>query len=224
MICILQTVAQKIMIASLQIKINKHKMRKIILILLAVLAINQVQAQGKKTEKATFGMGCFWCTEAIFQRLKGVVSVKSGYEGGTLSNPTYEEVCTGATGHAEVLEITYNPLVISYDELLEVFWKSHDPTTLNRQGADSGTQYRSVIFYHNAEQKAAAEKYKAELNKINAYGKKVVTAIEAAKPFYVAENYHQNYFNKNGSEPYCRLVIQPKIEKLEKIFKAKLKN
>lgn len=199
-------------------------MRKIILILLAVLAINQVQAQGKKTEKATFGMGCFWCTEAIFQRLKGVVSVKSGYEGGALSNPTYEEVCTGATGHAEVLEITYNPLVISYDELLEVFWKSHDPTTLNRQGADSGTQYRSVIFYHSAEQKASAEKYKAELNKTNAFGKKVVTAIEAAKPFYVAENYHQNYFNKNGSEPYCRLVIQPKIEKLEKIFKAKLKN
>jgi len=147
-------------------------MKKIILILLAVLAINQVQAQGKKTEKATFGMGCFWCTEAIFQRLKGVVSVKSGYEGGTLSNPTYEEVCTGATGHAEVLEITYNPMVISYDDLLEVFWKSHDPTTLNRQGADSGTQYRSVIFYHNAEQKAAAEKYKAELNKTNAYGKK----------------------------------------------------
>ena len=199
-------------------------MRKIILILLAVLAINQVQAQGKKTEKATFGMGCFWCTEAIFERLKGVVSVKSGYEGGALSNPTYEEVCTGATGHAEVLQITYNPLVISYDELLEVFWKSHDPTTLNRQGADSGMQYRSVIFYHSPEQKAAAEKYKAELNKTNAYGKKVVTAIEAAKPFYVAENYHQNYFNKNGSEPYCRLVIQPKIEKLEKIFKAKLKN
>jgi len=199
-------------------------MKKIILILLTVIAVSQVRAQGKKTEKATFGMGCFWCTEAIFQRLKGVVSVKSGYEGGTLSNPTYEEVCTGATGHAEVLEITYNPMVISYDDLLEVFWKSHDPTTLNRQGADSGTQYRSVIFYHSAEQKAAAEKYKAELNKTNAYGKKVVTAIEAAKPFYVAENYHQNYFNKNGSEPYCRLVIQPKIEKLEKVFKAKLKN
>lgn len=199
-------------------------MKKIILILLSVLALNQAQAQGKKTEKATFGMGCFWCTEAIFQRLKGVISVKSGYEGGTLTNPTYEEVCTGATGHAEVLEITYNPLVISYDDLLEVFWKSHDPTTLNRQGADSGTQYRSVVFYHNAEQKTLAEKYKDELNKTNAYGKKVVTAIEAAKPFYVAENYHQNYFNKNGSEPYCRLVILPKIEKLEKVFKAKLKN
>ncbi len=199
-------------------------MRKIILILLSVLALNQANAQGKKTGKATFGMGCFWCTEAIFKRLKGVTSVRSGYEGGTLTNPTYEEVCTGATGHAEVLEITYNPMVISYDDLLEVFWKSHDPTTLNRQGADSGTQYRSVVFYHTPEQKELAEKYKAELNKTNAYDKKVVTAIEAAKPFYVAENYHQNYFNKNGSEPYCRLVIQPKIDKLEKVFKAKLKN
>ncbi|WP_316799857.1 peptide-methionine (S)-S-oxide reductase MsrA [Pedobacter frigidisoli] len=199
-------------------------MKKLILIFLSVLSLSQVNAQGKKTEKATFGMGCFWCTEAIFQRLKGVTSVKSGYEGGTLSNPTYEEVCTGATGHAEVLEINYNPSVISYEDLLEVFWKSHDPTTLNRQGADSGTQYRSVVFYHNAEQKALAEKYKAELNKTNAFGKKVVTAIEAAKPFYVAENYHQDYYLKNGSEPYCRLVILPKMQKLEKVFKDKLKN
>jgi len=198
-------------------------MKRIILVLLTVLSIGQANAQAKKTEKATFGMGCFWCTEAIFQRLKGVTAVKSGYEGGQLANPTYEEVCTGNTGHAEVLQITYNPMEISYDELLEVFWKSHDPTTLNRQGADTGTQYRSVIFYHTAEQKALADKYKAELNKTNAYGKKVVTAIEAAKPFYVAESYHQNYFNKNGSESYCRLVIQPKIEKLEKIFKSKLK-
>jgi peptide-methionine (S)-S-oxide reductase len=199
-------------------------MKKIILILLSVLALNQANAQVKKTEKATFGMGCFWCTEAIFQKLKGVVSVKSGYEGGKLANPTYEEVCTGFTGHAEVLEITYNPMVITYSDLLEVFWKSHDPTTLNRQGADSGTQYRSVVFYHDTVQKDLAEKYKAELNKTNAYGKKVVTAIEAAKPFYVAENYHQNYYNKNGSEPYCRLVILPKLEKLEKVFKSKLKN
>ena len=199
-------------------------MKKIVLMILIVLAFNQVNAQGKKTEKATFGMGCFWCTEAIFQKLKGVTSVRSGYEGGTLSNPTYEEVCSGATGHAEVLEINYNPAVISYSDLLEVFWKSHDPTTLNRQGADSGTQYRSVIFYHNAEQKALAEKYKAELNKTNAFGKKVVTAIDPAKPFYVAENYHQDYYLKNGNEPYCRLVILPKIQKLEKVFKAKLKN
>lgn len=201
-----------------------HKMKKIILILLAVLALNQANAQIKQTEKATFGMGCFWCTEAIFQKLKGVITVKSGYEGGTLTNPTYEEVCTGATGHAEVTQITYDPSKISYDELLEVFWKSHDPTTLNRQGADSGTQYRSVVFYHTPEQKALAEKYKAELNKTNAYGKKVVTAVEAAKPFYMAENYHQNYFNKNSDATYCRLVILPKLEKLEKVFKSKLKN
>ncbi|WP_131539210.1 peptide-methionine (S)-S-oxide reductase MsrA [Pedobacter nototheniae] len=199
-------------------------MKRIILILLAVLALNQANAQGKKTEKATFGMGCFWCTEAIFQKLKGVVSVKSGYEGGKLANPTYEEVCTGFTGHAEVLQITYNPQVISYSDLLEVFWKSHDPTTLNRQGADSGTQYRSVIFYNNDEQKQLAEKYKAELNKTNAYGKPVVTAIEAEKPFYVAENYHQNYYKRNGDAPYCRLVILPKLEKLEKVFKSKLKS
>lgn len=198
-------------------------MKRIILILLSVLALNQANAQGKKTEKATFGMGCFWCTEAIFQKLKGVVSVKSGYEGGKLANPTYEEVCTGFTGHAEVLQITYNPQVISYSDLLEVFWKSHDPTTLNRQGADSGTQYRSVIFYSNDEQKQLAEKYKAELNKTNAYGKTVVTAIEAEKPFYVAENYHQNYYKRNGDAPYCRLVILPKLEKLEKVFKSKLK-
>ena len=198
-------------------------MKRIILILLSVLALNQVNAQGKKTEKATFGMGCFWCTEAIFQKLKGVVSVKSGYEGGKVADPSYEEVCTGFTGHAEVLEITYNPMQITYKDLLEVFWKSHDPTTLNRQGADSGTQYRSVIFYHTTDQKELAEKYKTELNATNAYGKKVVTAIEAAKPFYVAENYHQNYYKNNANAPYCRLVILPKLEKLEKVFKAKLK-
>ena len=198
-------------------------MKKIILILLSVLALNQANAQGKRTEKATFGMGCFWCTEAIFQKLKGVVSVKSGYEGGKIANPTYEEVCTGLTGHAEVLEITYNPMQITYKDLLEVFWKSHDPTTLNRQGADSGTQYRSVIFYHTPEQKELADKYKAELNAANAYGKKLVTAIEPVKPFYVAESYHQNYYKNNADAPYCRLVILPKLEKLEKIFKAKLK-
>ncbi|MDN3585197.1 peptide-methionine (S)-S-oxide reductase MsrA [Pedobacter aquatilis] len=199
-------------------------MKRIILILLAVLWIGNANAQGKRSEQATFGMGCFWCTEAIFQKIKGVTSVKSGYEGGKIANPTYEEVCTGLTGHAEVLQITYNPMQISYTELLEIFWKSHDPTTLNRQGADSGTQYRSVIFYHNAEQKALADKYKNELNKTNAFGKKVVTAIEPAKPFYVAESYHQNYYKNNGDQAYCRLVILPKLEKLEKVFKSKLKN
>ncbi|PST84521.1 peptide-methionine (S)-S-oxide reductase [Pedobacter yulinensis] len=198
-------------------------MNKIVILLAMLLGAANAQAQKTKLEKATFGMGCFWCTEALFQRLEGVATVRSGYEGGTMANPTYEEVCTGTTGHAEVTEISFDPAKISYDELLEVFWKSHDPTTLNRQGADVGTQYRSVIFYHNASQKAVAEKYKAELNKSNAYGKKVVTEITPAKPFYVAEAYHQNYYNLNAQKPYCRAVIQPKLEKLEKIFKAKLK-
>jgi len=186
--------------------------------------MQDAEAQKQKLQKATFGMGCFWCTEALFQRLNGVSNVKSGYEGGDVPNPTYEEVCTGTTNHAEVIEVTYDPAKISYDELLEVFWKSHDPTTLNRQGADVGTQYRSVIFYNSDEQKEIAEKYKAALNKDNAFGKPVVTTIVKAEPFYVAENYHQDYFIKNGELPYCRLVILPKMEKLEKLFRAKLKN
>ncbi|QNK62397.1 peptide-methionine (S)-S-oxide reductase MsrA [Pedobacter sp. PAMC26386] len=199
-------------------------MKYLSILFLILLSVNGADAQQKKSQKATFGMGCFWCSEALFQRLDGVTKVKSGYEGGQLADPTYEEVCTGTTGHAEVIEVTYDPAKISYDELLEVFWKSHDPTTLNRQGADSGTQYRSVIFYSTPEQKTAAEQYKAELNKINAFGKPVVTEITKAQPFYVAEGYHQDYFNKNADKPYCRLVILPKMEKLEKIFKAKLKH
>lgn len=199
-------------------------MKKIALLILIFLSMKEADAQKQKLQKATFGMGCFWCTEALFQRLNGVSSVKSGYEGGDVPNPSYEDVCTGTTNHAEVIEISYDPAKISYDELLEVFWKSHDPTTLNRQGADVGTQYRSVIFYHTDEQKEIATKYKAELNKANAFGKPVVTSIVKAEPFYVAENYHQDYFIKNGELPYCRLVILPKMEKLEKLFKAKLKN
>lgn len=191
---------------------------------LILLAVQNANAQKQKLHKATFGMGCFWCTEALFERLNGVSSVKSGYEGGDVANPSYEEVCSGTTNHAEVTEITYDPTKISYDELLEVFWKSHDPTTLNRQGADVGTQYRSVIFYHTDEQREIATKYKTELNKTNAFGKPVVTTIVKAEPFYVAENYHQDYFLKNGELPYCRLVILPKMEKLEKLFKAKLKH
>lgn len=190
---------------------------------LLLLSIGTTKAQQPKLQKATFGMGCFWCTEALFQRLDGVVSIKSGYEGGDVVNPSYEDVCTGTTGHAEVTEITFNPAKISYEELLAVFWKSHDPTTLNRQGADVGTQYRSVVFYHDAAQRDIAARYKAALNKSNAYGKPVVTEITPAQKFYVAEPYHQNYFNKNKNEPYCRLVIQPKLEKLEKVFKAQLK-
>lgn len=199
-------------------------MRSILIITLILLSVGSADAQSKNSQKATFGMGCFWCSEALFQRLNGVTNVRSGFEGGTVANPSYEEVCTGATGHAEVIEVTYDPTKIKYDELLEVFWKSHDPTTLNRQGADVGTQYRSVIFYHNEEQKVLAEKYKKELNDTKAFGKPVVTAITKAAPFYVAEGYHQDYFNKNGDKPYCRLVILPKVEKLEKIFKAKLKH
>ncbi|GAA4913550.1 peptide-methionine (S)-S-oxide reductase MsrA [Mucilaginibacter defluvii] len=192
-------------------------------IALLIAAIN-VNAQSKaKTEKATFGMGCFWCTEAIFQQLKGVKKVESGYSGGTVSNPTYEDVSSGQTGHAEVIQVTYDPAVISYKDLLEVFWKMHDATTLNRQGADVGTQYRSVIFYSNADQKALAEKYKNELNAQNAFGKPVVTQIAPLKNFYKAEDYHQNYYKLNGSQPYCRIVIKPKMDKLEKIFKDKLK-
>lgn len=199
-------------------------MKYIAILLVALFSIGNAGAQQKKLQKATFGMGCFWCSEALFQRLKGVTNVKSGYEGGNVPNPSYEEVCTGTTNHAEVIQMEYDPTKISYEELLEVFWKSHDPTTLNRQGADVGTQYRSVIFYHSLDQKATAEKYKAALNKENALGKPIVTAIVKAEPFYVAENYHQDYFFKNGEAPYCRLVILPKMEKLEKLFKAKLKN
>lgn len=188
------------------------------------LSAGSAGAQSAKLQKATFGNGCFWCSEAVFQRLNGVTAVRSGYEGGSVVNPSYEQVCTGTTGHAEVIEVTYDPAKIKYDELLEVFWKTHDPTTLNRQGADVGTQYRSVIFYHNDEQKAIAEKYKKALNDTKAFGNPVVTAIDKASPFYVAETYHQNYFNRNGNQPYCKLVILPKLDKMEKVFKAKLKH
>lgn len=189
------------------------------LILFSVIGAN---AQQKKLEKATFGMGCFWCSEAVFQRLKGVSNVRSGYEGGVIANPSYEEVCRGNTGHAEVIEFNYDPSIISYGELLEVFWKLHDPTTLNRQGADIGTQYRSVIFYHSDLQRITAEKFKALLNKENAFGKPIVTAIDAAEAFYVAENYHQDYYILNKQQPYCRAVIAPKMDKLDKLFKTML--
>jgi peptide-methionine (S)-S-oxide reductase len=175
------------------------------------------------TDTATFGTGCFWCTEAIFQQLEGVEKVTSGYSGGFKDNPSYKEVCSGSTGHAECLRIIYNPQVISYDELLEVFWQVHDPTTLNRQGADIGTQYRSVIFYHNDKQKATAEKYKAALDKSGAWENPIVTTLEPMKKFYSAEDYHQNYYNDNTSQGYCQFVIRPKVEKFEKVFKAKLK-
>jgi peptide-methionine (S)-S-oxide reductase len=176
-----------------------------------------------KSDTATFGTGCFWCTEAIFQQLEGVEKVTSGYSGGTVANPTYEEVCSKTTGHAECLNIVYDPSKISFDELLEVFWQTHDPTTLNRQGADAGPQYRSVVFYHNEDQKAKTAKYKAELDKSGAFNNPIVTTLEAFTVFYPAESYHQNYYNNNTSEGYCQFVIRPKLDKFEKVFKSKLK-
>ena len=177
----------------------------------------------KNMEKATFGTGCFWCTEALFQDLDGVAKVESGYTGGHVDNPTYKQVCAGTTGHAEVVQITYDPQKITFEELLEVFWQVHDPTTLNRQGNDVGTQYRSAIFYHNEEQKKLAEKYKKELDASGAWDDPIVTEITPYSKFYVAEDYHQNYYNLNSSQPYCRYVIQPKLEKFQKVFKNKLK-
>lgn len=176
-----------------------------------------------KTEKATFGAGCFWCTEAQFQQLEGVLKVESGYAGGTVPNPSYEAVCTGTTGHAEVTQITYDPSKITYEALLEAFWLSHDPTQLNRQGNDVGTQYRSVIFYHNEDQHQKAEFYKKKIQESGAYDKPIVTEISPLPAFYKAEDYHQNYYNQNGSQPYCTFVIKPKLDKFKKAFKDHLK-
>lgn len=177
----------------------------------------------QKYELATFGNGCFWCTEAVFQRLQGVLKVESGYSGGRIPNPSYEAVCTGTTGHAEVIQVTYDPSQISYDTLLEVFWGSHDPTTLNRQGADVGTQYRSVIFFHREEQKIEAQKLKEKLDNSGDYKHAIVTEIVPFTQFYKAENYHQDYFNLHGSQPYCAVVIKPKVDKVTKMYKDKLR-
>jgi peptide-methionine (S)-S-oxide reductase len=174
-------------------------------------------------DTATFGAGCFWCVEAQFQLLDGVVSVTSGFSGGTVKNPSYREVCNGTTGHAEVCQVVYDTSKLSYEDMLEAFWKSHDPTQLNRQGNDVGTQYRSVIFYHNENQHKLAEEYKKKLNESGAYNGPVVTEISPASAFYKAEDYHQNYFNENGDAPYCSFVIQPQVEKFRKVFKDKLK-
>lgn len=172
--------------------------------------------------RATFGGGCFWCTEAVFQRVKGVDTVVSGYSGGTVENPTYEQVCTGATGHAEVIQITYDPEVVPFAKLLEIHWKTHDPTTLNRQGYDEGTQYRSVIFYEDDDQRAIAEEYKGKLNR-EIFDGKIVTEISPLTIFYPAEKYHQNYFNQNKTARYCKGVIVPKLKKFEEIFKDVMK-
>lgn len=175
-------------------------------------------------DTATLGTGCFWCTEAIFEQLDGVLSAVSGYAGGSTADPSYKQVSTGQTGHAECVQIVYDTSKISFDELLEVFWQVHDPTTLNRQGADIGPQYRSVIFYHNEEQKQKSVKYKEELDKSGAFDNPIVTTLEPFTKFYEAENYHQEYYELNkNSNPYCSIVIRPKLEKFEKVFKDKLK-
>jgi len=174
-------------------------------------------------EVATFAGGCFWCTEAVFSQLKGVEKVESGYSGGKLENPTYEQVSTGTTGHAEAVQITFDPDAISYKEMLEIFFSTHDPTTLNRQGPDVGTQYRSIIFYHNDEQKAIAEHVIKEMTEEKNFDAPIVTQIEPFKAFYEAEDYHRDYFKRHPEQQYCRLVIAPKIAKLQKLYMSKLK-
>lgn len=213
-------------------------MKKIIAVTLAIISIS-CQSKEKRSiepvkepvkmelqkdeEVATFAGGCFWCTEAIFLELDGVKSVVSGYTGGTIANPTYEEVSSGTTGHAEATQITFDPKKISFGELLEIFFATHDPTTLNRQGADVGTQYRSEVFYHNAEQKKITEDYIAQLTSSLTYNSPIVTVVSPAPKFYPAENYHQNYYNQNKNQSYCHYVITPKIEKLKHKFQDKLK-
>ncbi len=180
--------------------------------------------EAPKTELATFGEGCFWCSEAVFERVKGVKEVVSGYSGGNVPHPSYKQVCTGLTGHAEVVQITFDPSVISFADLLEIFWKTHDPTTLNRQGPDIGTQYRSVIFYHNDEQRKIAEAYKQQLNESKEFKKPIVTEISPFKAFYPAERYHQDYYELNRRQPYCTYHISPKVRKFNRLFKDKLKD
>ena len=179
--------------------------------------------KSEQKEVATLGGGCFWCTEAVSSELKGVEQVEPGYSGGSVPNPTYEQVCSGTTGHAEVLQITFDPNVISFREILDVFFATHDPTTLNRQGNDVGTQYRSVIFYHDEEQKATAEKVIQELTKAKTWDAPIVTQVEPFKAFYEAEEYHKNYFKRHPEQAYCQVVIAPKIAKFKKLFLPKLK-
>jgi peptide-methionine (S)-S-oxide reductase len=180
--------------------------------------------ESARTELATFGSGCFWCTEAVFSQLKGVKKVVSGYSGGTVKDPTYEQVCTGATGHAEAVQVTFDPAEVSYPELLEVFWRSHDPTTRNRQGHDVGTQYRSVIFTHSDRQRELAGRYKEKIDAAGVFSSPLVTEIEPFTEFYPAEDYHQSYFANYSRQPYCRNVIRPKLDELRQVFRDKIKD
>lgn len=190
----------------------------LIITLLSLIGGKDMTAQEQNTETITLGAGCFWCTEAVFQRVNGVLSVVSGYAGGQIPNPTYREVTSGLTGHAEVVQVTFDPTLIALEKILEVFWKTHDPTTLNRQGADVGSQYRSAIFYHNEKQKITAERLKQALNSEEIWDRPIVTEITAFHKFYKAEDYHQNYYNNNPNQGYCQFVIVPKLDKFKKIF------
>jgi peptide-methionine (S)-S-oxide reductase len=197
----------------------------LIIFTLLLITINTMglSKDKSKMEQATFGAGCFWCVEAIFERVNGVIKVESGYAGGHVKNPDYKEVTTGTTGHAEVIQLVYDPELISFTALLEVLFKTHDPTTLNRQGADVGTQYRSCILYHNQEQQEIAQEVIDELDRAGIWNDPIVTTLERFTDFYSAEQYHQEYFENNPNQGYCRLVIQPKVEKFEKLFKDLLK-
>ncbi len=205
--------------------LEKRVMNTIIkYIVVSFLLLNSYCMNAQDKAVATFGGGCFWCTEAVYAQMEGVDKVVSGYSGGKVNNPTYKEVCSGLTGHAEVVQITYDAQVVSFEDLLEVFFATHDPTTLNRQGADVGTQYRSAIFYHSEEQKRKAELIIAELNKQGAFDTPIVTEVTAFDRFYEAENYHQDYFANNPNQPYCRMVVNPKVKKFKKMFEDKLKS
>lgn len=195
----------------------------ILLISLSMMGQNTPQKNNSNLETITLGGGCYWCIEAIFENLVGVKKVVSGFSGGKTVNPSYEEVCSGKTGHAEVVQITFDNTITSVEEILKVFFTVHDPTTLNRQGADVGTQYRSIIFYRNETQRKTAQEIINDLNKAKAYNNPVVTIVAAFKNFYEAEDDHQDYYEYNQNKPYCRLVIQPKLEKFEKVFKNRLK-
>ena len=187
------------------------------------ISATTMEEQNPNYEEATLGAGCFWCVEAIFEELNGVISVESGYSGGPSVKPTYAEVCTGNSGHVEVARIVFDPTIISFSQLLFVFWRVHDPTTPNQQGNDVGEQYRSVVFYHNDKQKEIAEKVLAETTAAGEWDKPIITAIEPLKNYYPAENYHQNYFKNNPIQPYCNAVIRPKVEKFRKLFKEQIK-
>lgn len=195
-----------------------------ILIIIVTMAMNTFQKQEGSYETATLGGGCFWCTEAVYKEMKGVVKVVPGYSGGHIKNPAYREVTTGRTGHAEVVQVTFDPQVTQFTEILEVFFVTHDPTTLNRQGNDVGTQYRSAVFFHNQQQKEIAEQVIEAFEKEKVYDDPIVTEVTPFETFYVAEDYHHNYFERNKNQPYCQFVVAPKVEKFKKVFSDKMKN